>query len=291
MGATLTNAPRIMAPNSPRQQSAPVLGWHYDYLLKMGAISNGQTVLKQLLIDIGAPFCLRGIGGYKIQAGPVVTTLAGGFLAFSDPHDAYLMNQTIGISGDWPTGGQNALYEPVYQQLVFGPGSTMNVLLTNNSGGDWADARLVFRGTKLYYRDRVNKVSYPKCYTALPYEYSLNFAISATGLLQNQPLLVTGTDFVFRGAALELDANKRGGNSMADLEFIIKDQEGHPYSNDFIHHNWLFPTQFSQRPGVFYPEIYLPKERVLLFDLQQGGATTADVNLAVQGARIFPRNE
>ncbi len=287
--ATLTATPRIMAPDSPKQNGGQVVGWHFDYLLKMGAISNGQTVIKELLIQAGAPFCLRGIGGYKIQDGPVVTPLVNGFVAISDSRDAYLMNQTIGISGDWPRGGQNALYEPVYQQVIFGPGSSMNVQLTNSSGADWADARLVFRGTKLYYRDRLQLVSYPRCYQALPYEQSLTFAIAANQTLNDQPLYVKGTDFVFRGAALELNAAARNGNSMADLEFKIRDQEGRPYSNDFIHHNWLFPTAFSQRPGCFYPEIYLPKERVLLFDLKQGGATTADVNLAIQGARIFPR--
>lgn len=281
--------PRILAPNSPPQQPGRVVGWHFDHLLKLGAISNGQTVTRELLIQAGAPFCLRGIGGYNIAAGPIVSKLTGGFIAISDSRDAFLMNQTIGITGNWPTGGQNALYEPVYQQLVFGPGSTINVQMTNSSGGDWADARLVFRGTKLFYRDRMNMVSYPRCYTCFPYQYSLNFAIAASATVPDQPLTVTGTDFVFRGAALELAASARGGNSMADLEFKIKDQDGRQYSNDYIHHAWLFPTAFSQRPGTFYPEIYLPKDRILLFDLQQGGATTADVNLAIQGARIFPK--
>lgn len=284
---TMTATPRILGPDSPPQKASRIVGWHYDYLLRLGAISNGQSVATELQIAPGAPFCWRGIGGYHVEAGPVVSPLTGGFIAVSDSRDAYLMNQTIGISGDWPTGGQNALYEPVYQQVVFGPNSVMQVTLTNNSGGDWADARLVFRGTKLFYRDRLEVKSYPRCYTAFPYEQSLNFSIAANATLPDQPLQVTGTDFVFRGAAIEVNAT--GGSSMADLEFRIKDQEGRPYSSDFIHHNWLFPTAFSQRPGVFYPEIYLPKDRILLFDLFQGGATVANVNLAVQGARIFPR--
>ncbi len=286
---TMTATPRIMSANSPPSKGGRVVGWHFDYQLKLGAIANGQRVQLELLIELGAPFCLRGIGGYKVQAGPVVSPLTGGFLTISDSRDLVLMNQLIGISGDWPTGGNNALYEPVYQQVVFGPESVMNVVLTNSSGVDWADARLVFRGTKLYYRDRIHSVSYPSNYTCFPYEQSLNFSVAASQTLRDQPLTVNGTDFVFRGAALELNASAQGGNSMADLEFKMRDQEGRPYSNEYIHHAWLFPTAFSQRPGTFYPEIYLPKDRILLFDLKQGGATTADVNLALQGARIFPK--
>jgi hypothetical protein len=288
MSSSMTT-PRIMSANSPPQAQTKVVGWHYDYLLRCGAILNGQTVQLELIMLPGAPFCLRGIGGYHVEAGPIVSPLTGGFLAITDSNDAYLMNQAIGLTGDWGTGGQNALYEPVYQQLVYGPGSALQVNLTNSSGGNWADARLVFRGTKLFYKERVDAASYPACYTALPYTHSLLFAIGANQTLNDQPMEVKGADLVFRGASIELNAGLRVGNSMADLEFKIHDQEGRPYSSDYIHHSWLFPTAFAQRPGTFYPEIYLPKDRILLFDLFQGGATTADVNLAIQGARIFPK--
>lgn len=282
---TLARPPRIMGAESPPIRRSAVVGWHFDFLVRCGAISNGQTRDNiELNIPPGAPFCLRGIGGYNVAAGPVVAALTGGFLQFTDSRDAWLQSQSIGISGDWARGGQNGLYEPVYEQIVYGPGSTMRIRLTNSSGGDWADARLVFRGTKLYYKDVLAPRSYPPCWRGFPYDQSLTFTVGANTTLPEQPLIINGTDFVFRGA--EIDSTS---GSMADLEIQIATQDQKPYSNDFIHHLWLFPTQLSQRPGVFYPEIYLPKDKVLLFNLQNNAAGSVTFNLNCQGARIFPQ--
>lgn len=284
MMATMS-PPRIMGANSPRQTVSRVIGWHYDYQVRCGAIANGVTRDNiELNFLPGAPFCLRGIGGYNVASGPLVAPLTGGFLEFSDPTDNFLQTQSIGISGDWPRGGQQALYEPVYQQLVYGPGSTMRIRLTNSSGADWADARLVFRGTKLFYRETIYAPAYPDCYTSLPFDQSLTFTVGANTTLPEQPLVVNGTDWVFRGATLEVTSG-----SMADLEMQITTQDNKPYSNDYIHHLWLFSTALAQRPGIFYPEIYLPKDKVLLFNLQQNGAAPVTVNLNCQGARIFPK--
>ena len=287
--------PRILAPDSPRQNpNTKVVGWHYDYQLRCGAISNGATSkVLDLLIQPGSPFCLRGIGAYNVTAGFVASPLTGGLIEYTDSQDQWLATEEVGISGDWPTGGVDALYEPVYQQIVYGPASTIQVRLTNNSGGDWADPRVVFRGTHLYYKDRIYSPTYPKCYTAFPYEFPVEFNITPTAAGQtfrDLPLKatqagpgVTGADFVFRGAVLSLLSG-----SMADLEFQIRDQAGRPYMNDFIHHRWLFSTDLAERPGIWYPEIYLPKDRILLFDLFQGENAAFDVQLSAMGVRVFP---
>ncbi len=279
-------SPRIMGENSPRQGVSQVVGWHYDYLVRCGAIANGVTKDNiELPFLPGAPFCLRAIGGYNVVAETHVTSpLTGGFLQFSDPTDNYLQSEPIGITGDWPRGGQQALYEPVYQQLVFGPGSTMRIRLKNSSGANWDDARLVFRGTKLFYRNGIYARSYPECYTAIPYDQSKTFTVAANTTLNEQPLIVNGADFAFRGATLDTTSG-----SAADLECQITTQDNKPYSNDFIHHLWLFSTALAQRPGVFYPEIYLPKDKILLFNFQQNGAGAVTFNLNCQGARVFPR--
>lgn len=283
--STMTGAPRILGADSPPIRPNRVIGWHYDYQVRCGALANGHTNDSlELNIAPGAPFCLRGIGGYNVASGPVVAPLTGGFLQFSDSRDAWLQSNPAGISGDWPRGGQNALYEPVYRQVVYGPGSTLRIRLTNSSGADWADARLVFRGTKLYYKDAIYAESYPDCYRTIPYDQSLTFTVPANTTLPEQPLQVTGTDFAFRGGLIEVVSG-----SMADLECQITTQDNKPFSNDYIHHAWLFSTALAQRPGVFYPEIYLPKDKVLLFNLQQNGGAPVTVNLVCQGARVFPR--
>jgi len=286
-------APRILGIDSPPQNvNAPVVPWHYDYLLRFGAIADGDSKIIDLIIQAGSPFVLRGIGGYNVEPGEgeeptTVLPLTGGFIEFTDSQDQWLFSNAVSITADWPGGGLNAQYEPVYQQIVYGPASTIQVRLTNSSGADWADARVVFRGTHLYFKERVYSQTYPKCYTAYPYEKQIQFDITPTAAGQtfrDQPFIVTGADYVFRGAVLSLISG-----SMADLEFIVKDQYEHPYSSDFIHHSWLFSTSLAQRPGIWYPEIYLPKDRMLLVDIFQGANAAFNVQLSTMGTRIFPK--
>jgi hypothetical protein len=74
------------------------------------------------------------------------------------------------------------------------------------------------------------------------------------------------------------------------VEFRLRDQYEFPYSNDFIHWAWLFPQNLSNRPGIWYPEIYVPKDRMILLDsLQANAEDTLNINLSFVGARIWPR--
>ncbi len=281
-------APRILAPNSPPQNPySRIRGWHYDYVLDCGAIGDGDP---PLLIDLplipGSPFCLRGIGGYKTSAeSGAVSQLTGGFLQWTNANDQWLQTNRIGIRGDWPSGGLDALYEPVYNQVIYPSNSVLSVRLENLSGADWDNAKIIFRGTNLYYKDRIYSPEYPRCYNSLPYEKSLDITTIASGTTRDIPLNAQGADFVMRGAVLEQDTSVAG--SIANLAFQITDQYGHPYSSDFIHYNWLFSSGLAQRPGIFYPEIYLPKDRLLLFNVQQNLASAPKVNLSLIGERIF----
>lgn len=285
----MSSVPQILAPNSPRQQPTKVLGKHFDYVLRCGAIANGaQTPEIELLIEPGAPFCLRGIGAYSITAG-VVTELAGAFLQYTDSQDNWLQTTLIGTSGDWSTGGFQAQYEPVYNQLVYGPGSVLSVRLQNLSGADWADTRIIFRGTKLYYKERIYSECYPDCYNALPWEQVLPITIAGgagSRQIPSIPIIANGGDVVIRGATIAFDDPALAG----DLAFRLRDQYEWPYSNDFIHFAWLFPQNLSNRPGVIYPEIYVPKDRMILIDaLKAAASETFICNLDFVGSRIWPK--
>jgi hypothetical protein len=303
-------APAVLAPNSPRRSSnAKVVGWHYDYQLKLGAIANGATTPDiELQIKPGAPFALRGIGGYNVPApgggGAIaVAELAGAFIQYTDASDNWLQTALVGTGNstiaagnfvaDWPTGGQNALYEPVYNQLMYQPGAVITVRVTNASGADWADPRIVFRGTKFFYQDLIYSPCYPKCYTAIPFQVPLTWGtatdlirIAAGATVRNIPLLVTGADFVLRGGMLTIDTSV--ASAIGDLELLIRTQDDKNYANDFIHWQWLL-SGLAHRPGVFYPEIYLPKDRMLLVDAKQGEALAASFSLVFTGERIWPK--
>lgn len=284
-------APRILGANSPRQPiGSKVCGWHYDYVLNIGALANGATLQQaELPILLGAPFCLRGIGGYNIAAGTFVTSqLNGAYIEYTDSFDNWLQTNLVGTGfaanqvGDWLTGGQNAQYEPVYNQVVYGPNAVISVRITNNSGGNWDNAFLIFRGTKLYYDDRIDTFCYPKCYTTTPFERVQNFTVPALSTLQNQIIEIDNSDFVLRGGVMI-------GTNVNALQVRLKDQNEHPYSSDFVHWQWLFSSFLAHRPGVWYPEIYLPKDRTLLIDFLQPQNAIATANIAFNGQRIWPK--
>lgn len=307
----MTTAPAILGINSPRQKPGnKVVGWHYDYQLKLGAILNGATTPAiELQIAPGAPFALRGIGGYNVSApgggGAIVTDeLAGAFIQFTDAQDNWLQTNLVGtgeneiaagnFSADWAIGGQDALYESVYNQLMYPPGSVITVRVTNASGGDWHDPRIVFRGTKFFYENLIYSPCYPQCYTAIPYQWPVTWGtnldeitLGALSTTQNIPLRVTGADFVLRGGMVTLDTSVAGAG-IGDLEILIKDQDEKAYANDYIHWQWLF-SSLAHRPGVWYPEIYLPKDRVLLIDCKQGENKTAVFSLVFTGSRVWPK--
>lgn len=295
---TMTTVPRVMAPNSPAANPSKVIGWHFDFVLRVGALANNATILLDLVIPPGAPFCLRGIGGYDVVPGeaapPTVVPLTDAFIAFTDQTDNWLQTQQIGTTGDWSTGGQDALYEPVYNQVTYGPNSVIQVRVTNLSGAGFTDAYIVFRGTKLYYQDLIYTPTYPDRYNGVPYLFPIqwpidpnalpNITIGASRTIRDIRIQPKGADFVFRGGTMALI---EGSN--ADVRLLFRDQWGRPYASDFIHWQWLLSNDLAQRPGIFYPEIYIPKDRILLVDVQQNEAATAVMNLVLNGQRVFPK--
>jgi hypothetical protein len=83
------------------------------------------------------------------------------------------------------------------------------------------------------------------------------------------------------------------------MSIILRDYNGMPYMNDWVDVNVLFGTSGTAiplllgtgagRPGIIYPEIYLPENRQLLIDVQQSATGTAGADLLINfiGAKVF----
>jgi hypothetical protein len=302
MGHTLS-IPRTMSQYSPSAKRGRVIGWHYDYHVRVGSISaHSLSPVIDLEIQLGHPFCLRAIGGYNVPTSLEVGDVAklnDCLLRFTNDNENFLQSQPIGIStnlGDWPTGGADALYEPVHQQVVFAPNSILQLQVTNNGSATLNDVHIIFRGTKLFYEDQLYCPTYPGRYTSLPYQYPVQFpfdplglgtiTIPALGTLRDVPLQAFGADFVIRGGTFHPISGVTGNGN---VEFRLRDQENRPYANDFIHSRWLFSDSQAQRPGIWYPEIYLPKDRILLMDVRQNENSQAVVQACFEGARVFAK--
>lgn len=69
-----------------------------------------------------------------------------------------------------------------------------------------------------------------------------------------------------------------------------KDLSGKYYMNDYIPLEMAFGFDNSQRPGLVYPEIYIPKNQQMYFDFNNldGSALDGTLTLAFKGSKVYP---
>jgi hypothetical protein len=162
----------------------------------------------------------------------------------------------------------NLLY-PAQSTITFDFGDTATNLITSI-------VYVVFMGTKLYKDGAVWAPTYPKSYKGLPYNgYSVQLPINSIPVY-NYPLTVRpDADFVWRaGSQTDYQGNVLvpiGG--YRGLGVRLKDWAGKYYMNDFVPLEALFGFDNSQRPGLIYPEIYIPKNEQIYLDLVYLGCT------------------
>ena len=105
-----------------------------------------------------------------------------------------------------------------------------------------------------------------------------------------------------------------GNRTLAEVAITLKDHAKQPYSNDFVPFDILFGTgafpavvpvgptpsfvtPFATgpgQPGLFYPEIYVPKNHQLLYDLQRadgavGSNVAEDFTFNFIGGKVFEK--
>jgi hypothetical protein len=116
-------------------------------------------------------------------------------------------------------------------------------------------------------------------------------------------------DFVFRGG----QAGDPFDTTPANEIFIqLRDEDEKPYSNDFVHMdvmfgNSAFPATYPlnatnvapiaagpNSPGLLFPEINVPKNHILYYDVMRddayvGGAAAVDYPLSFIGQKVFEK--
>lgn len=82
---------------------------------------------------------------------------------------------------------------------------------------------------------------------------------------------------------------------LVDLGIIVRDWNGKAYSNGYVPAALLFPFMSAQMPGFLYPEIYIPTQQQLFFDLNYlypGFTPTVNpvnVVLGLKGMKVYPQ--
>jgi hypothetical protein len=268
---------------------------HFDYQLRVDSLAAGVRRVFPLPIQTDAPFLARSVALVQNQDATDFDNLQ---IQFTDNKQAFriggLANVFDGTVGGYITGpdsGRGGNFTPIYPQIPFPRDGEFLITLSNPTVAAMVNIRIIFRGVKLFEPGVVWSPTYPVGgHREIPNDFTLGFTVTDSQTLNNRVVAPNfGTDFVYRcGQILEnFDSNAYG-----NMEAILRDHQGRAYSNDWIHVNYLFGRLMAERPGIIYPEIYIPNQQALFFDIRRTDSVIAPgdvtMNLAFKGAQVLP---
>jgi len=303
--------------------SPPTEQWrHQDYVFSAPSLAAGallQAIPFQL--DADYPFELHGIAArvpYNSTVGANFGTQAGLNLIsmrLSGPTQNYRQDALVHLSlllG--PYFGQVGNPRPVYPAQRWPRSGVINLDLQNNGPNTITGLQIVFRGVKVGPMGSWNTYTYPaKVTRTLPFWYPSGAGPAiptlTLGVTQNLTNVLftpdNDSDFVLWFGQAGPDTGTY------EVFFTMKDDGFKPYSNAPVHADILFgrsgfPAAFpvgassyvapvgpgASQPGLFVPEIYLPKNNRMFFDVQRSdaayaGAGSVTYPLTLGGMKVF----
>ena len=268
---------------------------HQDYVLRNITVGANKTAQFTIRVDTNAPFALRSIASSNMPLQGFQLTISG----FDDRK----------YVGGAPLAAVDSLLNPatffiVYPQITFPAQTTIQVSVTDLSGGGISNGVLVFRGTSLYPEGAVFGPQYPPNFSELNFRYGYQFTlpkgtVSVPSVLASQALNINSdADFVVRMASSYVQPTG-DGFTIGQNDVILRDQYGKAYSNDWVPTETLFPISGGQNLGItqdwsvpdvtIFPEIYLVRNTQLLLDIRRtGGTQNNTMAFVLHGSKIFP---
>jgi hypothetical protein len=282
---------------------------HHDYVLTIPTLASGASVLSEpIKIDTDAPFLARARGLHIAPPTGTRNQTNVQFLRFRFKNAAgeYTSQIPIQTPADFALAfGQGGHYRPIYPQQPFPPGGVIEVDVYND-GPELTNLQVIFRGVKLFKDGAIAAPGYPPECTARDFTYQ-----TGKGTATDPPLVLATTssliqqifnvrsdaDFVLRGGQAGLWTSSGAGGlyspfGYTELYCQLFDANLKPYSNAPLHIDWLFGngggTQLpgftalgNSAPGLFVPEIYIPKNGALYFNLIRNDAAYVGVTDAL----------
>lgn len=301
----------------------PMRERHFDYVLgpnqdgRLASIAPGAVVEKvRLVLDTDAPFQLRGRAvRCKYNGTPSQADLQGVQTRWAGPEDDYRQQIFIPEALQMANFGQCGNPGVVFPQITYPAGSYFEIDVYNAGAGAITNLTFILRGVKLFPWGAVADYKYPPRMAALSFAYPILVSqLGVSELRQNQIFTVKqDADFVWR-AGQATAPFVTGGRTLAEVGIIFRDFDKKPYANDFVPMDVMFgsgawpntipvgptPTLLQPfgtgpaQPGLMYPEIYVPANHQLLYDIYRtdgsGGSNQAeDVYISLIGSKVFPR--
>ena len=297
---------------------------HQDYVLgpnqdsRLASIAAGQTITGiELPLDTDAPFVLRARAvrqQFTYTNPPTQNGLQCLKTRWTGPLKDYRQQQLVLESCSMAFFGQVGAWKPEFPNVSYPAGGVLTVDVFNSGANAITNLYLFFRGVKLYPWGSVPAYTYPKRFGGIAFNYQipiLNLGVSE--LRDNQTFTVKqDADFVLRAGQATPPFSLDGVRQFSEVFMQLMDFNKKPYSNDLMPLDILFGgggfpaaypvgplatdvTPFGTgpgRPGLFYPEIYIPANHQLIYRLQRSdGVGTSNraesftVNLI--GQKIF----
>ncbi len=308
---------------------------HWDYVLggpllqsqfwpQLASVAGNAQIFKLALqTDPDAPFLLRSFAA-RVQYDTSSTAhrqtgLNQLLFRFSGPNENYFQQVPTPLTLMTPFAGQMGNPLPLHRQVFYPARSTIFVDIINNGSTALTNLTFYFRGVKLFPWGVRRSYPYPAKMSQIPYTYLVGQSSAQFPTLLNIPVttptqgtpfrfqILSDGDFVLR----TLQAGPTASNTSWEVFLRLKDSDGYPYSNDFVHVDVLAgnatgPGSYETgnasfqgaigtgpcAPGVIYPEIYLPNRQYLEYDVLRsdssfGTAAAQDFPIAFQGVKVF----
>lgn len=287
--------PRAGTPLQPNQDA------------RLAVIAPGQIIQGLALpLDPDAPFALRG-RAVRQQADLVNFDQAGlNFfnMRYTGPRGNYLQQSRIPQLAEinyW--FGQNGNPHPVFPELIYPANGSITVDIENTGVTPILNLSLYFRGVKLFPWGMVQNYNYPAKLTTFDYTFPIqvaNLNAAAVDIRRDQIFAPPPPgDFVLRCGLANFQVP--GGGPAPEVFFRLKDESHKPFSNDWVHVDVLFGGTVGPwgivptwAPGLFPPEIYVPKNHLLYYDVMRDdtafiGLNPEDLNFTFRGGKVYPQ--
>ena len=302
--------------------TTPLQQRHQDYVIgpnqdsRLASVAAGATLTDiTLQLDSDAPFLLRSRAvrqAYTIGSTPTQNGLQFLKMRWTGPVKDYRQQQLVSVAAEMAYFGGVGNFKPEFPNVQYPASGFLTCDIQNLGGNPLTNLMLFFRGVKLYPWGTVPAYTYPKRFAGLAFPgYQIPvLALGPTERRDNQTFTVKqDADFVLRAgqATAPFNTGEEAPSQFSEVFIQLMDFNKKPYSNDFMPLDIIFgsgaqpiipvgATSLFQAPrvspGLFYPEIYLPANHQLIYNLlRSDGPANSPVDFTINliGQKVFPQ--
>ena len=292
---------------------------HQDYVMTLGTLAPGQLLQGiTFALDPDAPFVWRSTAlRCQYDANRQQTGLQFVNLRHTGAGNDYKQQALIPFGLTCAYFGQQGNPKPMSPSIKLPPNGVITVDVQNVGPDALTNVQLFFRGVKLYMPGAVKSYTYPSKCAMQPWIYSSTQSgtvVSALAVSTPAPGVQQifrpnpDSDFAFRS----ISWGQVSGVQPFEVFIQLLDEDNKPYSNAPVHIDVLmsnpsvgatYPAGSSyvipfgtgaQAPGLFYSEIYVPKNHIMYYNVvrnDSGFAGQVPVALPFQfnGSKVYAR--